>query len=279
MTELVCNYAILRFLPYKEIGEFINVGVVVHSPEINFFDYSLAPRRNRRVRLFFPELDTGVYKAGIGAIERELGRLRNTEGLFTGVRKLNAEEIGHGLTVFRSLLQRREALFSFASPGTLLGDPYKSVGELYERYVERQFAREQGYQEREMQSQLSQWMSRWGLRTKYRTGVRVGDAMFHLTLPFVHLEEERPIRAIKPLDLDKKDPTAVFEHGDIWVQRMRRLAERNLLPDRTVFTIRLPETGDVRMAADTVVSDLRELPRIESVPFEETDELRHRIEV
>jgi hypothetical protein len=31
MKYLVCNYAPLRFLPYRDVGEFVNVGVVLTS--------------------------------------------------------------------------------------------------------------------------------------------------------------------------------------------------------------------------------------------------------
>lgn len=30
MNELTCNYAPIRFQPYRETGEFVNIGVVVY---------------------------------------------------------------------------------------------------------------------------------------------------------------------------------------------------------------------------------------------------------
>jgi hypothetical protein len=279
MTELVCNYAILRFLPYKDIGEFINVGVLVHCPEINLFDFRVAPSRNRRVRIFFPELDPKVYSAVMSVIKRELNRFRNIDGLFVGGQCANEMEIGQGLACFRSLLQRREALLSFAAPGTLLANPTMAAEELYNRYVKRQFAKEHGYQERVMQIQLARWMGQWGVRQKYNKDVQVGDAMFHLTIPFVHLKDENPMKGIKPLDLDKQEPTKVFEHGDMWVQRMRRLAGRENTPERMIFAVKLPTGDGARAAADQILADLMSLPRVEYVHFEQTDELRQKIAV
>src|SRR4051812_18233105 len=75
MKQLVCNYAPVRFLPYREIGEFVNVGVVVHCPQTDHFIYRLVPlKRTGRVTKFFPELDPKLFKAGLQGIARELGR-------------------------------------------------------------------------------------------------------------------------------------------------------------------------------------------------------------
>jgi hypothetical protein len=50
MKDLVCNYAPVRFLPYRETGEFVNVVVVVYFPEINYQDFKLETRRTERMR-------------------------------------------------------------------------------------------------------------------------------------------------------------------------------------------------------------------------------------
>src|SRR4051812_2655861 len=73
MKQLVCNYAPVRFLPYREVGEFVNVGVVIHCPQIDLFKYRLVQvRRTGRVKAFFPELDVKLFTAGLQGIEREL---------------------------------------------------------------------------------------------------------------------------------------------------------------------------------------------------------------
>jgi hypothetical protein len=77
MNELVCNYALVRFLPYRETGEFVNIGVLVYAPEISYFDFRLAERRNRRVRAFFPEVDPAFYAASVESLHRELERQRD----------------------------------------------------------------------------------------------------------------------------------------------------------------------------------------------------------
>ena len=62
MTEVVCNYAVARFRPYREPGEFVNVGVVFVCPETGYFDYLFETSDCRRVMSFFPELEMSLRK-------------------------------------------------------------------------------------------------------------------------------------------------------------------------------------------------------------------------
>jgi hypothetical protein len=273
MKELVCNYAVIRFLPYQEVGEFVNIGIVLHCPETGFFDFRLAEARNRRVRGFFPELDREVYRAALKAIDRELARHRNGRELFTQADALDDGAISRGLTEFRALLRRRETLVHFAEPGMILAEPREAIAQLFDRFVNRQFAKSNQYQEQVMRIRLASLLKEWNLRAKYRTNERVGNEMYHFTLPFVHLSENRPFKAIKPLDLDRNEPTEVFEHGGAWVQRLRRLQEHGTLPPHLIFPVRLPVASKPAAAANEVCSELRELS-VQIVPFDEPERIR-----
>lgn len=43
-NHVVCNYAIVRFLPYPETSEFVNLGVVVACPSRRYFGLQMMPR-------------------------------------------------------------------------------------------------------------------------------------------------------------------------------------------------------------------------------------------
>ena len=58
MKEVVCNYAIARFRPYRETGEFVNVGIVLICPQVNYFGYLFEKRKYKRITDFFPESAT-----------------------------------------------------------------------------------------------------------------------------------------------------------------------------------------------------------------------------
>jgi len=69
MTKrLACHYSVVRFCPYPETDEFVNVGVLLACPALGFLDGVRADLRRRgRVGRFFPELDPNVYKAAVTA--------------------------------------------------------------------------------------------------------------------------------------------------------------------------------------------------------------------
>ena len=79
MSEVVCNYAIARFRPYRETGEFVNVGVVLVCPQAGYFDYLFETHDCQRITDFFPELDANVFKAGINGLLKELARVTARE--------------------------------------------------------------------------------------------------------------------------------------------------------------------------------------------------------
>jgi len=56
MKKFACQYALLRFRPFVETGEFANVGVVMLAPEARFFGYRLL-KRYGRITQFFHQLD------------------------------------------------------------------------------------------------------------------------------------------------------------------------------------------------------------------------------
>jgi len=271
MKELVCNYALIRFLPYRETGEFVNVGVMLYAPEINYFNFQLTEKRNRRIRDFFPEMNPQIYVASVDSLRRELQRQQkhfdDLAGLFGSDRA-----VGDGLTAFRSMLRRRESLLHFAEPGMKLGAPEETLGELYADYVLRTFARTAAYQETVLRNRLGGWLREWGLRERYKTNRSVGDEMYHVTLPFVHFEGATAKIAIKPVDLNRNEPTEVYERGGLWIQRFRRLAERGHLPTRTFVPLSLP-SGQGRLAADDVTRELNQLG-VETADFNDESRVR-----
>lgn len=123
----VCNYSILRFLPYPETGEFVNIGVVLLGNN-GEFRYKVAARRQRVTR-FFPTLDYKVYLRARNEVEQEFARL---VGFFANHRG----QMNIAATAFRHLISPRETMMRFSAPGTITTD---SIGDeletLFGRYV------------------------------------------------------------------------------------------------------------------------------------------------
>lgn len=272
MTDFVCNYAAVRFLPYRETSEFVNVGVVVYCPEIDYFDFKISKRRQARIKHFFPELDNAVFSDAIEVMRYDLQRRRNTGLLFTPV---GAGDVARQRADdFRHFVRRKESLLHFSDVGMVMtSDPLQAVRTLYARFVERDFAQPKQYQELVMQRRLGEWLKEWDLRARYAVNEQVGGGEFHVRLPFIHRQGGRVVKALKPLDLAKKDTTSIYEHGDAWVSRMRRLKEMSHLPDQMIFTVNLPPFQAQQKAADEIRQDLEDL-EIVVVPFAERDRIR-----
>lgn len=272
MRDFVCNYAIARFRPYRETGEFVNVGVVLLCPELDFFGHAFERRKYKRITDFFPELDFEVFKAGLGGLLKELnrvtGREDHTDQLVLG------GEVQARIAIFKELVRPREALFHFGEVGTVMApDPKAKLQELFGFYIKRQFARDRDYQEIIMRRRLGDFLQKVNLARFYRQDVRVGDDNYNVILPFVHLEGTTPCKAIKPLHLDKPAPTEIYRHGDAWISTVRRLRQINCLPKDFLFAVRYPGAdGKRQAAAKEVCKELQQSDTL-TVPFGETDQI------
>ena len=118
-TKLACSYAILKFLPYGETGEFVNIGVALVCPAIRFFGVRTT-HRVQRVNNFFKELDPNIYRTGLAHfkdtvhdIEKIVGDAVEREQMIFPV------EHARVLDLFRNFTCPREAMFRFGATGQL----------------------------------------------------------------------------------------------------------------------------------------------------------------
>lgn len=278
MNQFVCNYAIARFRPYRETGEFVNVGVVLLCPQLDFFGHTFERRKHKRITDFFPELDFDIFKTGLGGLLKELARVtgRNDETK----QFVHDAEAQLRIGAFKELVRTRESLFHFGEVGTVLAaDPKAKLAELFDFYIKRQFARDREYQEIIMRRRLGDFLQKMNLARFYKQDQRVGDDNYHVVLPFVHLEGTTPRKAIKPLHMDKPITTDIYRHGDAWVSTVRRLRQINRLPKEFLFAVRFPVNNiKGHAAAQDVCNELQKLGT-QTVPFADTEAIRRFAQV
>ena len=65
-------------------------------------------------------------------------------------------------------------------------------------------------------------------------------------------------KIIKPFRLNQDEPVDIYEHGDAWLQKIKRLRNRNLLPDAVLFAVKAPPLADAKRHAafEEICSDL-----------------------
>ncbi|MES2657210.1 MAG: DUF3037 domain-containing protein [Verrucomicrobiota bacterium] len=129
-AQPICNYALFRFLPYPETGEFVNLGVVVHCLQPGFMEFQMEDPKSARVMHFFPELNREKFEAAHAAITAEVVRVRN---LVT-----HAHDPRSAQRAFQELVRPRESIFRFSEIRTIQSpDPTNLAKDLFDRYVRR----------------------------------------------------------------------------------------------------------------------------------------------
>jgi hypothetical protein len=270
MNQIACSYAALRFMPYRETGEFANVGVVVWAPTAGFIGHRCHRRLGRRIRGFFPELELDFYRAAVDG----------AEALLHAVAQKFAGRMPHEALVqrFHELVRTREGLMTFGPPGAILAaSPEQALTDLHQRLVLRQFAQRREYQEQVMRRRLAACLRAWDLSRFYQQD-RVGDERFHVEVPFVHRAGDRISKILRPLDLDRDETTEIYRHGDAWAGIMRRLQHFSALPEQVVIPVRLPEAEARRAAAQQVMEDFRSF-NATVIPIDDQDGLRRAVVV
>ena len=135
-----CHYAIIRFCPYPETDEFVNVGVVLSCPELGFFDFKQARRQLARVDDFFPALPPRVYDDALGNLRATLEQLRKNAPVPAGGEpRAQASQVAtQQRDAFLALVRPRETILHFSEPRVIMSmNPAATLGTLFGAYVER----------------------------------------------------------------------------------------------------------------------------------------------
>ncbi len=269
MKKFACQYALLRFRPFVETGEFANVGVVMMAPEARFFGFRLL-KRYGRITQFFHQLDRKVYLEGRELFKEELDR-------FTGeLRRLALDgrktqpDIPLARNLFNELVRPREAMLQFAEQRVVLADnPKEKLVQLFDHYIERNFVTK-AYQERLLESTVRKLLFRGQIGTQYRSE-KIGTPDFTVNFPFVLMADGKAQRIIKPLYLAQGDTTKILNHGGQWVDKVRRLRKRNALPKDVLFPVTAPQTDTKAYDAFTEIRDDLVTIDVQVVPANDED--------
>lgn len=235
MKKYICQYAIVRFLPYLETGEFVNVGIVMACPATGYFDFRLLTRI-RRITAFFEELDAGIYRRARSNFQQELQRIHN----WLDPRKGEIETPEFVRQSFAELTRPREAMMRFEDVRVVMtDDPAQHLEELFGHYVNRTFATRE-YQEQLLEKTVRKVLADAKLNKQFRAETLGNTDSYHAKFPFVHLEDGLVVKVIKPLFLAQADPAAIFDHGWPWVGKVQQLRKSHVLPEKVLFPVQGP---------------------------------------
>ena len=69
-----CNFVVVRFVPDKTVGEFVNIGVVMKCNDYEWFDYMITDWNDRMESFFkrFEGVDKELYDSAVGGLCEEI---------------------------------------------------------------------------------------------------------------------------------------------------------------------------------------------------------------
>lgn len=124
-TQYACNYAMLRFLPYPETGEFVNVGVLVACQQPCLLHFVAERAMPERAKSLFPKQNVQVFDSSLEALRQEMERV-----------KVGACDPKSMRLAFNETVRIRESVFRFGEVRTVLAaTPENLAEELFARYV------------------------------------------------------------------------------------------------------------------------------------------------
>ena len=71
----------------------------------------------------------------------------------------------------------------------------------------------------------------------------------------VSLDNDHDFRAIKPLDLAKRDSTSIIDHADVWLAKLGHMKRMNYDVGRVLFAVQMPHDEPLNIEAAEEMTD------------------------
>lgn len=248
-------------MPYAEHGEFVIVGVFAVSRELRSVHYQLLPaNKTKRLTQFFPEMERRIFSKLLKNLNADWEKMAQTINLGAKTEVLAFEDFAGG-QLFQSLTRPREGIVRQQARATILTqDIAQWIEDAFARMVYRVDPDASSPEEQMLVRRVQNYLTEWQVQNAWKRRL-IGNNDYHATFPFTYQPDEceMVLRAIKPLFLGQKSSTTILDHGDFWLQKVRRLQQFKLAPELIAFPIERPDEKYAERAdnAELVVSDLK----------------------
>lgn len=262
--KLAYNASILRFRPYRDIGEFVNIGVLFCCPQIGQMAFRMERKRSR-ITSFFPEVQAPFLDNVLDLpqklfpkdFEKDFKKTPHEAFVFDFVVK-------DAMETFRHFTNMREGILIFSPQMSgMTEDPWHEPDRLFEYYVQRNFPREEDSKEARLAKAFRQTLQEFHLAKKFRNA-SIGDVTCKLRIPFFH---DRI--AIKTVSFDHSI-TKNYENVDHIGSKLARLKRSDQLPKHLIFPFELPKkAAEAKNVVAEWKSVLSAYPEIQTMPVSE----------
>jgi hypothetical protein len=248
------DFATIGFRPHTETEEFVTIGAMALDTQARQFDFTLLDtRRTGRINPMFPEAKT-LYREARKRLEAELTAIRQA---------VNGNGVGADVPMFPLMLEDDKGLFAaITNPREgvicypvkgrrMAADMEEMLEVLRHRFIERHLLPPEHAVENDMARRIGHILRDAQLLPAYARGARLGTEEYMVPFAFAHMTGEyRADRALRPLNFDLATPTDIYNHGDEWINRLKRLERKGYRPERCLFALRPPrENTGLRMKA------------------------------
>jgi hypothetical protein len=264
MNKKLCRYSIVRFKPYPETGEFVNVGVIAVFPQAGILDFKLEITHTQRITNFFQSIDYNFYRDSARLFYKALDDIREKLN-YTPLIRREPEAMDE---YFDLLTKEYDEIFCFSKPRVkFTTEVLKETENLYACFVQHnRFVKNVSHEE-EMTSKVRRQLKRLNMLDKYLDYTLILQSGVDLQLPFCHFNEDEVIvKAIRPIYLGYRHNQRVIEHGAGWYYRLKKAAEEAKLPKKMLIIF----GGDEKLqndnwhtAIEVIKSDIAGIANVE----------------
>lgn len=232
-----CNYAVLRFQPYPQTGEFANLGIVMLCSNGDF-EFLIESKHFTRITHFFGQMDKAIFLRSRKKFADELQRIATMMEELRWQPKIQQE-------VFKHLIGPSATMFRFSEPRIIASKcPKKTINELFETYVLHKFDTKID-EEVELTKTVGRWLK--NIEGRKYTEVSIGDDLQPIKFPYALHNQNSILQAIKPISFDLQDAGKILDKGNTWFGRLRRLEIHKDAPLETILVSRPPSEKESPM--------------------------------
>ncbi|WP_040976837.1 DUF3037 domain-containing protein [Necropsobacter massiliensis] len=231
-------YSFVRFLPFFESGEFVNIGLLMCEPNAKKLTYRIVKKNDIRVNHFFRQ--SKIFYDVHPMINEQL---RYIVDKISSVPFNTNDEM---INFFHHYTEQKDGLFQFSNAAVgLVDDPVAKFNELYEKFIKGAGVATES-QELHIVREYKKLFKAQNdqLLAQYKEQLVQGStAKFKFPLALQNESTKEILKGIKPLAFDQAETSGMIEHCDSWVAKINRASEEGLLKrDNILFTLDTADT-------------------------------------
>jgi len=247
------SFIVLRYVHDIVTGEFVNVGVILHTPHDGILKWRTR-KTIGRIKSVFPDLDREAFVTAMRSVERGMrgaSKMMPKEGLFRE---------GRGLDSYaRSIIPNDDSSLQWSPVSSgVTNDPSKTFERLYERFIGRYdvIAKARKTDEdiwRPVRTMLAERKVNVELEKKVLSGKTD-------SIEFKHAWKNGSWHAYEPLSLDLADADGIKDKVRRWRGHLAAVADDAQERLKLHFIVGAPENRQLMPAYENALEILRGSP-------------------